>query len=50
MTEGGLTSAETTLGGFELAGFELVVGAATGVMGGVCTAGITTGDGVAGFG
>jgi len=49
MIEGGLTSAETTLGGFELAGgelagFELVVGAATGVMAGVCTAGIATGD------
>ena len=55
MIEGGLTSAETTLGGFELAGgelagFELVVGAATGVMVGVCTSGITTGDGGAGFG
>ena len=55
MIEGGLTSAETTLGGFELAGgelagFELVVGAAIGVMGGVCTSGITTGDGDAGFG
>lgn len=50
MIEGGLTSAATTLGGFELAGFELVVGAATGVLGGVCTSGITTGDGGAGFG
>ena len=55
MIEGGLTSAETTLGGFELAGgelagFELVVGAATGAMGSVCTSVITTGDGGAGFG
>ena len=45
MIEGGLISAETTLGGFELAGLELVVGAATGVMGGVSTSGIITGDG-----
>lgn len=37
-------SVETTLGGFELAGGELVAGATAGVMGGVCTAGIATGD------
>ena len=43
-------SAETMLGGFEPAGGELVVGAATEVMGGACAAGITTGDGDAGFG
>ena len=34
----------------DLAGVELVVGSATGVMGGACTAGITTGDGDAGVG
>ena len=34
----------------DLAGVELVVGSATGVMGGACTAGITTGDGEAGVG
>ena len=39
------TSAEATLGGFELA-----FGAATGEMGGACAAGIKTGDGDAGFG
>ena len=44
------TSAEATRGGFELAGVELAVGAATGGMGGACAAGITTGDGDAGFG
>jgi hypothetical protein len=55
------TSAERTLGAAELvavavvvvddlAGVELVVGSATGVMGGACTAGITTGDGDAGVG
>lgn len=57
------TSAERTLGAAELAavvaavvslddlaGVELVVGSATGVMGGACTVGITTGDGDAGFG
>ena len=53
------TSAERTLGAAELAavvaaddlaGGVLVVGSATGVMGGACTAGITTGDGDAGFG
>ena len=38
------TFAETTLGGFELAGGELVAGATAGVMGCVCTAGIATGD------
>ena len=43
-------SAETTLGGFEPAGGELVVGAATEVMSGACAAGITTGVGDAGFG
>ena len=37
-------SVETTLGGFELAGGELVAGATAGVMDGVCTAGIATGD------
>ena len=41
------TSAEMTLGGVELSCGELVVGAATEVMGGACAAGITTGD--AGF-
>ena len=57
------TSAERTLGAAELAavvvvevavddlaGGELVVASATGVMGGACTAGITTGDGDAGVG
>ncbi len=49
------TSAERTLGAAELAaddraGVELVVGSATGVMGGACTAGIATGDGAAGVG
>ena len=55
------TSAERTLGAAELAavavvvvddlaGGELVVGSATGVMGGACTVGITTGDGDAGCG
>lgn len=53
------TSAERTLGAAELAavvapddlaGVELVVGSATGVMGGACTVGITTGDGDAGVG
>lgn len=53
------TSAERTLGAAELAavvaaddlaGGELVVGSAIGVMGGACTAGITTGDGDAGVG
>ena len=51
------TSAKRTLGAAELAavaaaddlaGVELVVGSATGVMGGACTVGITTGDGDAG--
>ena len=44
------TSAETTLAGFELAGDELVVGVATGVMGAAVAAGLTTGDGAAGWG
>ena len=53
------TSAERMLGAAELAavvaaddraGVELVVGSATGVMGGACTVGITTGDGDAGVG
>ena len=53
------TSAERTLGAAELAavvapddlaGVELVVGSGTGVMGGACTVGITTGDGDAGVG
>ena len=53
------TSAERTLGAAELAavvvvddlaGVELVVGSATGVMGGACTVGITTGDGDASVG
>ena len=49
------TSAERTLGAAELAADdladgELVVASATGVMGGACTAGITTGDGDAGVG
>ena len=43
-------SAETTLRGVELAGGELVVGVANEVLGGACAAGITTGDGDAGFG
>lgn len=43
-------SAETTLGGFALAGGEFVVGAATGVMDDGCTAGTATGAGDAGFG
>lgn len=54
------TSADRTLGAAELAAEvavddalargELVVASATGVMGGACTVGITTGDGDAGFG
>ena len=38
------------LAGFELAGGELVVGVATGVMGAAVAAGLTTGDGEAGLG
>ena len=44
------TSAETTLGGFELAVAAPVVGVATGVMGAAVAAGLTTGDGEAGLG